>query len=131
MRLLSIILRFFLRLLRSFLNLLSVVFIRLPLAFLMLIFPPLRRKLQSTFSPQSIIQTSIQKIERTAVYPQEYLAFLQAVLVTTAESNINPEIVYPLLQNNLDKLDETFAEILYQWATATLPTLSLSLLTRT
>ncbi len=51
------------------------------------------------------------------------LKFLLQVLQTTEQSNSNPEVVYPLLQNNLDKLDETFAEGLYQWATATLPTL--------
>ncbi|MGB5636653.1 MAG: CHAT domain-containing protein [Waterburya sp.] len=89
----------------------------------MQIFPPLRRKLQPIHLLQSIIQTSIQQIQRTAVYPQEYLTFLQEVLLTTAASNSNPEVVYPLLQNNLDKLDETFAEILYQWGIDTLPTL--------
>ncbi|MGK7873371.1 MAG: CHAT domain-containing protein [Xenococcaceae cyanobacterium] len=123
MQLLSMILRFLLRVVRSFQNLLSVVFIGLPLAVLMLIFPPLRRKFQSILSLRSIIQTSVQRIKGTAVYPQEYLAFLQEILLTTAESNSNPEVVYPLLQNNLDKLDETFAEGLSQWTTATLPTL--------
>ena len=70
MRLFSMILRLLLRLLRSFLYLLYVVFIGLPLAVLMLIFPPLRRKLQPSLLLQSIIHTSIQKIEETAVYPQ-------------------------------------------------------------
>ena len=55
--------------------------------------------------------------------PEDYFNFLMQVLQVTQDSNSNPEVVYPLLQNNLDKLDETFAEILYQRATATLPTL--------
>ena len=53
---------------------------------------------------------------------EDYTNFLVQVLQATQESNSNPKVVYPLLKNNLDKLDETFAEILSQWATATLPT---------
>ncbi len=51
------------------------------------------------------------------------LKFLWQVLQIIQDSKGNPEVVYPLLQNNLDKLDETFAEKLYQWGIATLPTL--------
>ncbi len=54
---------------------------------------------------------------------QAYLNFLIQVLQTSKEGNSNPEVVYLLLQNNFEKLDDTFAEILYQWAITTLPTL--------
>ncbi|MDT9342257.1 tetratricopeptide repeat protein, partial [Trichodesmium erythraeum 21-75] len=48
----------------------------------------------------------------------EYLDFLMEVLQATAESNGDSKVVYPLLQQNLDKLDDHFAEILQNWATA-------------
>ncbi|MBD0345403.1 MAG: tetratricopeptide repeat protein, partial [Coleofasciculus sp. Co-bin14] len=49
---------------------------------------------------------------------QDYLFFLQEVLQATFESNGNPKVVYPLLQENLDKLDDNFAQLLQRWATA-------------
>ncbi len=51
-----------------------------------------------------------------------YRDFLIEVLRATYESNGNPQVVYPLLQANLDKLDDKFAHVLRSWATATLPT---------
>ncbi|NEP02084.1 MAG: tetratricopeptide repeat protein [Symploca sp. SIO2E9] len=48
------------------------------------------------------------------------LNFLMEVLQATAESGGNAEVVYPLLQANLDKLDDNLALLLRDWATATL-----------
>src|ERR687886_690057 len=44
--------------------------------------------------------------------PEEYLSFLGEVLEATMESDVNPQVVYPILQENLDKLDLNFAQIL-------------------
>ncbi|MDY6940405.1 MAG: CHAT domain-containing tetratricopeptide repeat protein [Cyanobacteriota bacterium] len=56
----------------------------------------------------------------TSATPQEYLQFLMQVLQATADSGGNPETVYPLLQGNLDKLDDGLTQILQAWATQTL-----------
>ena len=48
----------------------------------------------------------------------EYLNFLMEVLQATVGSNGDSKVVYPLLEQNLDKLDENFADILRNWATA-------------
>jgi hypothetical protein len=53
--------------------------------------------------------------------PEAYLDFLQLILKTVDRSDRNPQIVYSLLQNNLDKLDEFLAHILQAWALSTLP----------
>lgn len=37
------------------------------------------------------------------------------VLLVTEETEGNPEVVYPLLQNNLELLDDKFAEVLRNW----------------
>ncbi|MGL4500421.1 MAG: CHAT domain-containing protein, partial [Planktothrix sp.] len=50
--------------------------------------------------------------------PEDYQNFLIEVLQVVSDSNGNPQIVYPLLQQNLDKLDENLADILTKWATA-------------
>jgi hypothetical protein len=54
------------------------------------------------------------------VTAQDYLSFLMEVLQATADSNANPQVVYPLLQANLDKLDDNFIQIFHTWATETL-----------
>ncbi len=46
------------------------------------------------------------------VVPEEYVQFLSQVLLVTAESDGNPQVVYPLLQANRDKLDDKFAQLL-------------------
>jgi hypothetical protein len=46
--------------------------------------------------------------------------FLLRVLQATDESKGNPQVVYPLLQGNLDLLDDNFAQVLKNWATGTL-----------
>ena len=48
------------------------------------------------------------------------LPFLRQVLQAIAESNGNAEAVYPLLQENLDKLDDNLAQLLRDRVTATL-----------
>ena len=47
----------------------------------------------------------------------EYLNFLMEVLRATRQSKGDSKVVYPLLQQNLDKLDDNFADILRNWAT--------------
>ena len=51
---------------------------------------------------------------------ETYLQFLLAVLKATTESKGNPQVVYPLLAANIDKLNGTFAQLLRAWATKTL-----------
>ncbi|NEP22755.1 CHAT domain-containing protein [Moorena sp. SIO3I6] len=48
------------------------------------------------------------------------LNFLMEVLRATAKSKGNPQVVYPLLQANLDKLDDYLAVLLRHWGTVTL-----------
>ncbi|MFN6198144.1 MAG: hypothetical protein ACLBM7_05465, partial [Dolichospermum sp.] len=49
-----------------------------------------------------------------------YLQFLLEVLQATAESKVNPQVVYPLLAANTDKLNLTFVKLLQLRATNTL-----------
>ncbi|WP_354634797.1 CHAT domain-containing tetratricopeptide repeat protein [Planktothricoides raciborskii] len=46
----------------------------------------------------------------------EYHRFLMQVLQATSKSGGNPQVVYPILQQNLDKLDLNLAQILRAWA---------------
>ncbi|NEO62245.1 MAG: tetratricopeptide repeat protein, partial [Moorea sp. SIO4G2] len=46
--------------------------------------------------------------------------FLREVLRATAKSNGNPQVVYPLLQTNLDHIDDNLALLLRDWAKAKL-----------
>ena len=46
---------------------------------------------------------------------EEYEQFLMAVLQATADSNDDPSVVYPLLQQNLDKLDLGLIEFIEVW----------------
>ncbi|MBD2489953.1 CHAT domain-containing protein [Aulosira sp. FACHB-615] len=48
---------------------------------------------------------------------QVYFQFLMQVIQAIVESEGNPQVVYPLLINNIDKLDEVLAERLHQWRT--------------
>ncbi|MEQ9672623.1 tetratricopeptide repeat protein, partial [Coleofasciculus sp. G2-EDA-02] len=52
--------------------------------------------------------------------PEAQLDFLVEVLQATSDSDVDPQVVYPLLQENLHLLDDNFARILYDWATAKL-----------
>ncbi|MBD2744081.1 tetratricopeptide repeat protein [Coleofasciculus sp. FACHB-1120] len=53
--------------------------------------------------------------------PASPLEFLTEVLQATADSNGDRKVVYPLLQANLDQLNEKLAEILHRWAMGILP----------
>ena len=50
--------------------------------------------------------------------PEEYLSFLEEVLQATSDSGGNPQVVYPILKQNFDKLDLNFAQILQACATS-------------
>ncbi len=49
---------------------------------------------------------------------EEYLSFLMEVLKATALSEVNPQVVYPILQHNLDKLNLNFAKKLQVYVTS-------------
>ncbi|MCT7959132.1 CHAT domain-containing protein [Laspinema sp. D1] len=51
---------------------------------------------------------------------KDYIKFLMQVLQATEHSQSNPSVVYPLLQQNLDKLDLKLAQKLQNWASKTL-----------
>ncbi|MBS9388858.1 MAG: CHAT domain-containing protein [Dolichospermum sp. WA123] len=51
---------------------------------------------------------------------ETYRQFLLEVLQATSDSEGNPQVVYPLLAANTDKLNLTFAKLLQAWATRTL-----------
>ncbi|MBD1940380.1 CHAT domain-containing protein [Microcoleus sp. FACHB-68] len=51
---------------------------------------------------------------------QIYLNFLIEVLEAISDSNDNPQTVYPILQQNIDKLNENFAQFLRNWASEVL-----------
>ncbi len=46
---------------------------------------------------------------------QEYQDFLTEVLEATAESKGDRDVLYPLLERNLDKLDDVFIRVLEDW----------------
>ncbi|MCP2729652.1 hypothetical protein [Limnofasciculus baicalensis] len=51
----------------------------------------------------------------------EYFNLLIELLQATSDSKGNPEVVYPLLEANQDKLNLSFAEVLSNWARVNLP----------
>jgi CHAT domain-containing protein/tetratricopeptide (TPR) repeat protein len=71
---------------------------------------------QRVIAPLKVAQENAQ----LSATPQEYLTFLASVLQTVTYS---PDFrgVYPLLRDNLDKLDQNFAQLLRQWAGSVLP----------
>ncbi|MBD2771008.1 CHAT domain-containing protein [Iningainema sp. BLCCT55] len=78
----------------------------------MFIFPRLRRQ----FQPSRRLKNQ----SFSNVVEQDSLNFLLQVLQATAESNGNPQVVYPLLQANIDKLDDNFIQLFQASATETL-----------
>ncbi len=54
------------------------------------------------------------------IIPAEYLDFLGEVLRATARSNGDTQVIYQLLEANLDKLNIDLAQALDDWATSTL-----------
>ena len=57
-------------------------------------------------------------ISSSSTTREEYLSFIQELLIAADESNGNPEEVDRLLQRHLNKLDTHFAQILQEGATA-------------
>jgi len=55
---------------------------------------------------------------RSTATPEEYFFFLMEVLQATIISGGSPQVVYPILQQNFDKLNLIFARILQTWATS-------------
>ncbi|WP_208346574.1 tetratricopeptide repeat protein, partial [Aetokthonos hydrillicola] len=57
-------------------------------------------------------------LRNLAVYVGQpvYLEFLLQVLQATSESNGDPQVVYPLLEENIEKLDYILPEVLQSWA---------------
>ena len=53
---------------------------------------------------------------------QDYLSFLMEVLQTVSDSRGNPQVVYPLLVKNVDKLSDEFRRTLHNWGTERLQT---------
>ncbi len=53
---------------------------------------------------------------RTNKTPQEQRRFLQEVLKATYSSKGEPKVLYPLLQEKLEQLDESLAQLLPAWA---------------
>ncbi|MCG6134776.1 MAG: tetratricopeptide repeat protein, partial [Nostoc sp. LLA-1] len=69
------------------------------------------------------LPTTSQASDETSITSEDievYGQFLLQVLRTTAESNGNPQVIYPLLAANTDKLNPIFTELLRRWATNTL-----------
>jgi tetratricopeptide (TPR) repeat protein len=52
---------------------------------------------------------------------EAYVNLMQVLRQATAASKGNPQVMYPLLRENLDKLDDNFARVLQEWTMATLP----------
>jgi len=63
--------------------------------------------------------TTIDRNESEIATSENSLDFLLEVLQATNESNGNPQVIFPLLAANLEKIDEKFAYLLEQWATTT------------
>jgi tetratricopeptide (TPR) repeat protein len=61
------------------------------------------------------LMTLMENAEQTPLDPEDYFKFLSEVLQVVAETP-DPQVVYPMLQQNTDKLDEFLAELLRGWA---------------
>ncbi|MGD1809453.1 CHAT domain-containing protein [Dapis sp. BLCC M126] len=66
------------------------------------------------------LEISITENTSATATPLEYLEFLTLILQATHESKNNPQIIHPILQENLNKLDQGLVETLETWATSTL-----------
>jgi len=55
--------------------------------------------------------------------PSTYLEFLKEVLQVTADSKGEPNVIYPLLRDNLNLVNDNFAVALQNWVRETLPKL--------
>jgi hypothetical protein len=64
------------------------------------------------------LATQLANYVSSTATPEEYFSFLMEVLQATMESDRNPHVVYPILQQKFDKLDLKFAQLLQVWATS-------------
>lgn len=67
-----------------------------------------------------LFNRSFQGKSSGTVTPDDYQNFFLEVLQVTLESKGDRQAVYPLLQANLDKLDDNFTLLLQHWATNTI-----------
>ena len=65
---------------------------------------------------QNMAQQLGQYLNPQAASIEEYQGFLWEVLQAEAESNSDPTVVYPILQRRQHLLDDTFTQLLQQWA---------------
>jgi len=75
--------------------------------------------INQTMIDVGLVQT-MKQVADFLVFESQSL-FLGIILQATQDSKINSKVVYPLLQANLDQLDEKFAHVLRDWAETTLP----------
>ncbi|OJJ25849.1 hypothetical protein BI308_08920 [Roseofilum reptotaenium AO1-A] len=68
---------------------------------------------------QELVRVLGQGRNREGATPEDYFQFLLEVLATL-DSSGDPNVVYPLLQQNLDRFDLTLAESLRAWVSQTL-----------
>ena len=68
------------------------------------------------FSPSTPSTSSLPSYESK-------LSFIKKILRSTLDSNGNSEIVYPILETNLELMDENLAQVMRCWITAILPDL--------
>jgi len=66
------------------------------------------------------IAADLEAATRDAILVSAHHDFLMQLLQATTDSNGNMRDVYPLLEVNLDKLDDNFIQVFCTWATATL-----------
>ena len=127
MQLLFLLKRFLGKLIRSFCQLLYLVFVGLPVGVLTLIFPSLRRRFFSKkVGDQNLSKTSGVRKE-LADKARAQFDFLLEVLQATREGKGNSEVVYSLLAANLDKLDGDFIAVLQNWGAQTFSKVEASL----
>jgi len=67
------------------------------------------------YSALSDIREIIEKWSELAT-SEVYLDFLLQVLEAIDDSEVDPDVVYPILESNLDKLNEDLAWVLQNWA---------------
>ncbi|TRU55931.1 MAG: hypothetical protein EWV56_19445 [Microcystis aeruginosa Ma_QC_C_20070823_S13D] len=65
---------------------------------------------------RDMVQQLGQFLNLQAVSIEEYQKFLSEVLQAEFESDGNPTVVYPILQRRQHLLNDTFAQLLQQWA---------------
>ncbi|MEG3438249.1 CHAT domain-containing tetratricopeptide repeat protein [Pannus brasiliensis CCIBt3594] len=65
---------------------------------------------------RNIAQQLGQYLNHQAVNLEQYQGFLSEILRAEIESDSDPTVVYPILQRRQHLLDDTFAQLLQQWA---------------